>query len=188
MNKYSVCGNCSYFTQALQTNYGTCSNPKEKVCVVDINNDDCEHFEIRTKKSKNSGYIGCSCQCPNSQDASDREKQIDMVYCYRDGITRHDGAFCPYLNKNRSSVRPRRLCDFCERKKLIDDEYGNYKIGCMKLIPLPAINLTTGEKYDPKRNVEYSMFVYESDDDNGEVGSFQVKFCPYCGRKLNGGD
>ena len=86
----------------------------------------------------------------------------------------------------KQKVRPRRLCDFCERKKLIDDEYGRYKIGCMKLIPLPAINLTTGEKSDLKRNVEYSMFVYESDADNGEVGSFPIKFCPYCGRKLGG--
>lgn len=89
-----------------------------------------------------------------------------------------------FESKKRSSVRPRRLCDFCELHKLIDDEYGRYKNGCMKLIPLPAINLTTGEKSDPKRNVEYSMFVYESDDDNGEVGSFPIKFCPYCGRKL----
>lgn len=93
---------------------------------------------------------------------------------------------CPFYHPKTSKIKPRRLCDFCERHKLIDDEYARYKIGCMKLIPLPAINLTTGEKSDPKRNVEYSMFVYESDDDNGEVGSFPIKFCPYCGRKLGG--
>lgn len=101
-------------------------------------------------------------------------------YVYGDDCVCH--AFCQKTTK----VKPRRLCDFCERKKLIDDEYGRYKIGCMKLIPLPAINLTTGETSDPKRNVEYSMFVYESDDDNGDVGSFPIKFCPYCGRKLGG--
>lgn len=104
MNKYSVCGNCKFFTQALQSNYGTCSNPKENVCIVDINHDDCERFEVRTKKSKNGGYIGCSCQCPDAKDASDWEKQIDMVYCYRDGKTRNDGAYCPYLNNNRSQL------------------------------------------------------------------------------------
>lgn len=93
---------------------------------------------------------------------------------------------CNYHTGLKTKVKPRRLCDFCERHKLIDDEYARYKIGCMKLIPLPAINLTTGEKSDPRRNVEYSMFVYESDDDNGEVGSFPIKFCPYCGRKLGG--
>lgn len=97
-----------------------------------------------------------------------------------------DNKTCPFFSNMRVTVRPRRLCDFCERHKLIDDEYARYKIGCMKLIPLPSINLTTGEKSDPKRNVEYSMFVYESDADNGEVGSFPIKFCPYCGRKLGG--
>lgn len=101
-------------------------------------------------------------------------------------FTAAQSSACSYFVKGRKTVKPRRLCDFCERHKLIDDEYARYKIGCMKLIPLPSINLTTGEKSDPKRNVEYSMFVYESDDDNGEVGSFPIKFCPYCGRKLGG--
>lgn len=75
---------------------------------------------------------------------------------------------CILFEPRTHKVKPRRLCDFCERHKLIVDEYGRYKIGCMKLIPLPSINLTTGEKSDLKRNVEYSMFVYESDADNGE--------------------
>lgn len=96
------------------------------------------------------------------------------------------GYCCKLFEPRNNKVKPRRLCDFCERHKLIDDEYSRYKIGCVKLIPLPAINLTTGEKSDLKRNVEYSMFVYESDADSGEVGSFPVKFCPYCGRKLDG--
>lgn len=100
--------------------------------------------------------------------------------------TQVNGPICNVWAPRTNKVKPRRLCDFCERHKLIDDEYARYKIGCMKLIPLPSINLTTGEKSDPKRNVEYSMFVYESDDDNGEVGSFPIKFCPYCGRKLEG--
>lgn len=109
--------------------------------------------------------------------------------CRWDHICHHqtNGMICKVLAPRANKVKPRRLCDFCERHKLIDDEYGRYKIGCVKLIPLPAINLTTGEKSDPKRNVEYSMFVYESDDDNGYVGSFPIKFCPYCGRKLDWG-
>lgn len=107
--------------------------------------------------------------------------------CRLDHICPHqtNGPICKGWAPRTNKVKPRRLCDFCERHKLIDDEYGRYKIGCVKLIPLPAINLTTGEKSDPKRNVEYSMFVYESDDDTGEVGSFPIKFCPYCGRKLD---
>lgn len=90
-------------------------------------------------------------------------------------------AFEPRANK----VKPRRLCDFCERRRPIDDDYGRYSLECVKLIPLPSINLTTGEKTEPKNKAEYAMFIYEYEDD-GEVGSFPIKFCPLCGRKLTG--
>ena len=88
-------------------------------------------------------------------------------------------AFKPRTNK----VKPRRLCDFCERRRPIYDDYGRYSLECVKLIPLPSINLTTGEQTEPKNKAEYAMFMYE-DENDGEVGSFPIKFCPLCGRKL----
>lgn len=80
---------------------------------------------------------------------------------------------------------PRRLCDFCERRRPIDDDYGRYSLEFTRLIPLESINLSTGERTKPERKVEYALFLYE-DEDDGEVGSFQIKFCPLCGRKLAG--
>ena len=97
-----------------------------------------------------------------------------------------NGPICKTWAPRSTKVNYRRLCDFCERHKLIDDEYGNYQISCLKVVPLPAINLTTGEKYEQKRKVEYSMFVHKSNDVRSDVGSFPIKFCPLCGRKLTG--
>ena len=86
-------------------------------------------------------------------------------------------AFEPRANK----VKPRRLCDFCERRRPIDDYYGRYSLEFKRLIPFPSINLTTGEQ----KEIKYALFLYE-DEDDGEAGSFPIKFCPLCGRKLTG--
>lgn len=92
---------------------------------------------------------------------------------------------CKHFEPRTNKVKPRRLCDFCERHRPIDDDYGRYSLELTRLIPLPSINLTTGEKTEPKNKTEYVMFIYE-DEDDGEVGSFPIKFCPMCGRKLTG--
>lgn len=90
---------------------------------------------------------------------------------------------CILFEPRKIKVKPRRLCDFCERRRPIDDDYGRYTMEFTKLIPLESINLTTGERTEPKRKVEYALFLYE-DKDDGEVGSFPIKYCPLCGRKL----
>ena len=95
-----------------------------------------------------------------------------------------NGPICKVWAPRTNKVKPRRLCDFCERRRPIDDDYGRYTMEFTKLIPLESINLTTGERTEPKRNVEYALFLYE-DKDDGEVGSFPIKYCPLCGRKLD---
>lgn len=86
----------------------------------------------------------------------------------------------------RSPVKPRRLCDFCERGKPLEDDYGEHKLQLHRLIPLPAINLTTGEQEATARPPFYSMFLYDTEDEEngGEITDFPIKFCPVCGRKL----
>ena len=88
---------------------------------------------------------------------------------------------CEAWKPRTNKVKPRRLCDFCERRRPIDDYYGRYSLEFKRLIPFPSINLTTGEQ----REIKYALFLYE-DEDDGEVGSFPIKFCPLCGRKLDG--
>lgn len=94
-----------------------------------------------------------------------------------------NGPICNTWEPCPTKVKPRRLCDFCERRRPIEDDYGRYTMEFTKLIPLESINLTTGERTEPKRNVKYALFLYE-DADDGEVGSFPIRYCPLCGRKL----
>ena len=91
------------------------------------------------------------------------------------------GYCCKLFEPRNNKVKPRRLCDFCERRRPIDDYYGRYSLEFKRLIPFPSINLTTGEQ----KEIKYALFLYE-DKDDGEVGSFPIKFCPLCGRKLDG--
>ena len=83
-----------------------------------------------------------------------------------------------------SKVKPRRLCDFCERGKRMEGE-GGYRLMLVQLTPIPAINLTTGEKEEKARQPFYAMFLSDPDR-TFEAEMFQVKFCPICGRKLVG--
>ena len=103
--------------------------------------------------------------------------EVDEDWVY----SNHDA--CRHFHAKK--VKPRRLCDFCERRRPIYDDYGRYTMECTRLIPLESINLTTGERTEPKRKIEYALFLYE-DKDDGDVGSFPIKFCPLCGRKLTG--
>ena len=92
---------------------------------------------------------------------------------------------CEAWKPRTNKIKPRRLCDFCERHRPIEDDYGRYTMEFTKLIPLESINLTSGERTEPERKVEYALFLYE-DKDDGEAGSFPIKYCPLCGRKLDG--
>lgn len=93
--------------------------------------------------------------------------------------TQIDGPICNTWAPCTTKVKPRRLCDFCERHRPIDDYYGRYSLEFKRLIPFPSINLTTGEH----KEIKYALVLYE-DKDDGEAGRFPIKFCPLCGRKL----
>lgn len=94
-----------------------------------------------------------------------------------------NGPICQTWAPRTNKVKPRRLCDFCERRRPIDDYYGRYSLEFKRLIPFPSINLTTGEQKEPEQKIKYALFLYE-DKDDGEAGRFPIKFCPLCGRKL----
>lgn len=99
--------------------------------------------------------------------------------------TQINGPICKTWAPRTNKVKPRRLCDFCERHRPIEDDYGRYLMEFTELAACPSVNLTTGERTEPKNKFSYSLFVYE-DKDDGEVGSFLIKYCPLCGRKLEG--
>lgn len=81
------------------------------------------------------------------------------------------------------------MCDFCAGRGKIEDEYGEWELDCVKIMPLPAINLTTGEKDETADPPYHALFLRYLDDeeDKGEHGSFPIRFCPVCGRELNNG-
>lgn len=76
-------------------------------------------------------------------------------------------------------------CDFCNMKMPILDEYDSYELVFTELIPVPAINLTTGEQEKTADDPYYAMLLYE-ECEPGERASFPIKYCPLCGRKLKG--
>lgn len=108
--------------------------------------------------------------------------------CAKDIVTWY--GYCKlFSGKDESSkVKPRRLCDFCERGKPLEDDCGEYEFYLHKCIPLPASNLTTGEIAKTAAPPFYSMFLYhtEREENDGEIADFPIKFCPCCGRKLVG--
>ena len=108
---------------------------------------------------------------------SNRNSVIGIAYNYQ---------FC-HLHKGngRSTVKPRRICDFCERGKRMNSDEGEHDLRLVKLTPLPAINLTSGETAEKAEPPYYAMFLYDMDRE-GEAATFPVKFCPICGRKLVG--
>lgn len=78
------------------------------------------------------------------------------------------------------------MCEFCSGQGKIEDEYCEWELDCVKMTPLQAINLTTGETAAEADAPYYAMFLrYLDDEDRSEHGSFQINFCPVCGRQLN---
>ena len=70
------------------------------------------------------------------------------------------------------------------RGKVIDDEYAEYEAKIVKITPLPAIDLSTGE-VDTTADPPYYSFFVSYDFDEEEIGSFPIKYCPMCGRDLS---
>lgn len=78
------------------------------------------------------------------------------------------------------------MCEFCSGQGKIEDEYCEWELDCVKMTPLPAVNLTTGETAAEADAPYYVMFLsYLDDEDRSEHGSFKINFCPVCGRQLN---
>ena len=90
---------------------------------------------------------------------------------------------CGAFERKTSKVKPRRLCDFCEREKRVESMEQEHSLKLVKLTPLPSINLTTGETAKTAGPPFHAMFLYDLDR-VGEAGTFEIKFCPFCGRKL----
>lgn len=81
------------------------------------------------------------------------------------------------------------MCDFCAERGKIEDEYGEWELDCVKITPLPGIDLTTGEREATADPPYHALFLRYLDDeeDKGEHGSFPIRYCPVCGRELNNG-
>ena len=79
------------------------------------------------------------------------------------------------------------MCDFCAGNGKIEDEYAEWELDCVEITPMPAIDLTTGERDENADPPYYAMFLRYLDDeeDRSEHGSFPINFCPVCGRQLN---
>lgn len=93
--------------------------------------------------------------------------------------------YCTLFNEKGKSgkVKPRRICDFCERGKRMNSEEGEHDLRLVKLTPLPAINLTSGEIESKPGKPFYAMFLHDPEYGD-EAATFPVKYCPICGRKL----
>ena len=76
------------------------------------------------------------------------------------------------------------MCDYCANGEIIGDEYAAYSAKIVKITPLPAIDLSTGE-VDTTADPPYYSFFVSDDFDKGEIGSFPIKYCPMCGRDLS---
>ena len=93
---------------------------------------------------------------------------------------------CNYHTGLKTKVKPRRLCDFCERRISVLDDYGRYTMESVKTESCPTVNLTTGERTEPDENGEYVLLIFDENGHGIDPGMFPIKFCPYCGRKLGG--
>lgn len=81
------------------------------------------------------------------------------------------------------------MCDFCRKGGggTIKDEYGQYKLDLVEVTPLPAIDLTTGKMDSSAESPFYELFLRwdeEQEESSGEIGAFQIRFCPLCGAEL----
>lgn len=92
---------------------------------------------------------------------------------------------CSKFERKSIKVKPRRLCDFCERGKRMNSEEGEHDLRLVKLTPLPAINLTSGVTAEKAEPPYYAMFLHDPEYGD-EAATFQVNCCPMCGRKLVG--
>lgn len=75
------------------------------------------------------------------------------------------------------------MCDYCRKRKKLEDEYGELEAQITMLTPLPAIDLDTGMMDETADPPYFALFVgYDLDDK--EDASFVIKYCPMCGERL----
>jgi len=66
-------------------------------------------------------------------------------------------------------------CEFCQGDGFIEDEYGEWKLEAMRIVPLSP------------QSPYWALFMKYLDEDftAGEKASFPIKFCPMCGMSLS---
>lgn len=90
-----------------------------------------------------------------------------------------------FSGKDKSSkVKPRRLCDFCERGKRMESAEGKHEMNLLTITPVTPIDLTNQNMEKIKFGKPYCAMSLYTTDRTGEAATFPVKFCPICGRKL----
>ena len=72
----------------------------------------------------------------------------------------------------KQKVKPRRLCDFCERRIPVLDDYGRYTMESVKTESCPTVNLTTGERTEPDENGEYVLLIFDENGHGIDPGMF----------------
>lgn len=70
-------------------------------------------------------------------------------------------------------------CQFCEGRAVEGEYFLTMEL--QYVYPLPAINLTTGT-IDKKAKPPYATLAVF--DDEEQIDSFKIRFCPLCGEKL----
>lgn len=89
---------------------------------------------------------------------------------------RVNGATCKAWIPNTQKVRPRRLCDFCERSKFVLGGLGRYSMTMGHTVSIDA-------QKDTMNNTSTTLTVTKKGAAI-EDEYFPIKFCPLCGRKL----
>lgn len=93
---------------------------------------------------------------------------------------------CSEFERKSSKVKPRRLCDFCERRKRMESEEWEHDLRLVKLTPVTPIDLTNPNAEEIKLEKPFYAMFLRDPEYGDEAATFQVKFCPFCGRKLVG--
>lgn len=77
------------------------------------------------------------------------------------------------------------MCEFCQGSFTpIETDSGEAEL--VQIVPLPALNLTTGKKSeqaDPPYHAIYIRWIEDGEDQMFDY--IPIKYCPICGRKLD---
>lgn len=71
-------------------------------------------------------------------------------------------------------------CPVCKGTEVCTED-DLYDVGMVMITPLPAVNLTTGEKEGTVKPPYYALSI-GCDDQSKDY--FPIEYCPWCGRKL----